>query len=298
MRGKHVVFFLMVGLVVAIVGFFSWPHPAAAQCGSSASSCKNCHEVQKQDPVNAKGEWHTAHAFGDFCEFCHAGNVKAKDKAGAHTGLINPLSDVKGSCQSCHPNDYMARAQKFADALGQPIGSGGGPAATTGSSKVAPTTNASSTSCGPAAPTDGQVIDLNKVYAEGTSNNPPTNFGNIVLLGLIGATVVTFGGLANHYEHPLERGIQAWRHLLATPVLATAPAKEAARPELAVLMPLLSTSDTETVRAITHLLSDRENGPKILQAMSHMDLQTLAMMGESDQKALATLLALAKELKS
>ena len=26
-----------------------------AQCGTQASSCKNCHEVQAKDPVNSKG---------------------------------------------------------------------------------------------------------------------------------------------------------------------------------------------------------------------------------------------------
>ncbi len=65
---------LMVGLALAI------PQPAAAQCGSSASSCKSCHETQAQDPVNTEGEWHTQHAFGDFCEFCHAGNVQAAEE--------------------------------------------------------------------------------------------------------------------------------------------------------------------------------------------------------------------------
>ena len=37
-----------------------------AQCGSQASSCKNCHEVKGENAVNAKGDWHISHAFGDF----------------------------------------------------------------------------------------------------------------------------------------------------------------------------------------------------------------------------------------
>lgn len=295
MPKKHIGLFLLLALVLAVVGFITWPRPASAQCGSSASSCKDCHEVKKQDPVNAKGAWHTAHAFGDFCEFCHAGNVKSKDKAAAHTGLINPLSDVKGSCQSCHPNDYTDRAKKFADALGVQIGSGGAPA-TTGASgtPVAPTAN--SAPCGPGAPTDGQVIDLNKIYAASLGDVAPGNIGNMVLLVLIGATVFTFGGLALHYEHPVERGIVAWHNLLATPVLATTQAPE--QPELGSLLPLLSSSDPATLRALTTLLSDRENGPQIVRALSHMDLSMLTTLGESDQKALAALLALTKELKS
>ena len=63
-----------------------------AQCGSAASSCKNCHEVKGEDAVNAKGDWHTQHAFGDFCEFCHAGNVQAADKTAAHQGLVANLA--------------------------------------------------------------------------------------------------------------------------------------------------------------------------------------------------------------
>ena len=61
--------------------------PVNAQCGSQASSCKNCHEVQGEDPVNNDGTaWHPSHAFGDFCYICHAGNNQAIDKAEAHTG--------------------------------------------------------------------------------------------------------------------------------------------------------------------------------------------------------------------
>ncbi len=124
MRKKHVGLFLLIAMMLAVIAIVTWPHPASAQCGSSASSCKNCHETQKQDPVNTKGAWHTQHAFGDFCEFCHAGNVKAKDEASAHAGMLDPLSDVQGSCQSCHPNDYIDRAKSYADALGKTVAAG------------------------------------------------------------------------------------------------------------------------------------------------------------------------------
>ncbi len=47
--------------------------PVNAQCGSQASSCKNCHEVQGEMPVNKMAPaWHQSHAFGDFCYICHA----------------------------------------------------------------------------------------------------------------------------------------------------------------------------------------------------------------------------------
>lgn len=298
MPRKHIGFFLAVALMLAGIAFVAWPHPVAAQCGSSASSCKDCHEVKKQDPVNTKGVWHTAHAFGDFCEFCHAGNVKAKDKAAAHTGMISPLADPKGSCQSCHPDDYLARATKFAGVLGVPINASGALTATNPGTSAPVAPNSSSAPCGPAAPTGGQVIDLNKIYAASINPVPTNNVGNLVLLALIAGTLAIAGGLGWHYEHPVERGIQAWRSLLAGPALATASASGAARPELGTLMPLLSSSNPETLRAVGHILSDAENGPRILQAVSHMDLETLAALGETDQKALGALLALAKEMKA
>src|SRR5512140_2831352 len=115
-------------LLLLISGFaFIGVKPVQAQCGSQASSCKNCHEVQGQDPVNNDGTgWHQSHAFGDFCYLCHAGNNQAKDEATAHTGMVPPLSDVKAACQSCHPNDLMERAQVYATALGVKVGEGGG----------------------------------------------------------------------------------------------------------------------------------------------------------------------------
>jgi len=293
----------MVAAVVAVLAFVAWPRPVAAQCGSSVSSCKDCHEVKKQDPVNTKGEWHTAHAFGDFCEFCHAGNVKGTDKASAHTGLIDPLSDVKGSCQSCHPNDYEARAAKFATVLGKPIGSGTASAAAAPAA-AAPVTAAAG-ACAPTAPSGGQLIDLNKVYAS-ASLPQSGNTGNFILAGLIAATALVFGGLVWHYERPLPRGVAAFRQLLATPASPAAVGEEgeplagafAGRPELASLLPLLNTADPETVRALAHLLADRENGPRVIKAAGHLDSRVLAALGEADPKALAALLALAKEMGS
>jgi hypothetical protein len=299
---------LIMGCLTLGAALLLFPRPAAAQCGSSVSSCKNCHEVQGQDPVNTKGAWHQQHAFGDFCEFCHAGNVKAKDKAGAHAGMVEPLADVKGSCQSCHPSDYLDRAKKYADALGKTIGTGatpsGGTPAATGAVTTTATTNAP---CGPAAPTSGQVIDLNQIYAAGPNPAPPTNVGNLILIGLIGATALVLLGLVWHYENPLPRLVVSMRSLLATPVLTATtpegvtlqvPAEIARRPEFGALERALASSDPATARAVTQLLADRENGPKILKALSHLDLQTLAALGESDQKALATLLALAREMKA
>ena len=294
MPRQHIRFLLLMAAMLAIITVIALPRPTSAQCGSAASSCKSCHEVQKVDPVNAKGAWHTAHAFGDFCEFCHAGNAKSKDKTVAHTGMLAPLADVKAGCQACHPNDYMDRAQKYATALGKPIGSGGTPASAAPIAAAGATTDNSN--CGPAAPTGGQVIDLNKVYA-GLDQAGPNILGNGILIALIVAVALALAGLVFYYEKPLPRAIATFRQILATSVVSS-PEKLGTRGDVGTLLPLLSSSDPGTVRAVTQLLSDRENGPRILKALSHLDLRALAELGESDQKALASLLTLAKEMQS
>jgi len=293
MPRKHIGFLLLLAVVLATIAAITWPRPVSAQCGSSASSCKDCHEVKKIDPVNTTGAWHTAHAFGDFCAFCHSGNTKSKDQNTAHTGMLDPLSDVKGSCQSCHPNDYMDRAKKYADTLGKPIGTGSTPASAT---TTGTTTTTSNTNCGPAAPTGGQAIDLNKVYA-GLDQVAPNILGNAILIVLIIAVAFVLAGLIFYYEKPLPRAMAAFRKLL-TGSAVSSPEHLTTRADVETVLPLLSSSDPSTVRAVTQLLSDRENGPRILKALSHLDLRALAELGESDQKALASLLTLAKEMKS
>jgi len=304
MRRKHAGTLMLVVGGLAIIILAIWPRVASADCGSSASSCKDCHEVKKQDPVNTKGVWHTNHSFGDFCEFCHSGNVKGKDKAAAHVGLTSPLADVKASCQSCHPSNYMERAQSYATVLGKPIGSGG--TTTSGGTPVASAAATRDTGCGPAAPTGGQTIDLNTVFAD-TKSPPPTGRGNLVLIAMIAATGTLLVGLVWHYDRPLERGIAAYRRLVATPAFAGATtdggtisssAAIAGRPDLASLLLRLKSSDPATIRALEHLLADPENGPKVIKALSNLDFRSLAALGGSNQKVLAALVALAKEMKA
>ena len=106
-----VTFLLVVGIF-----FLLPPKPVSAQCGSQASSCKNCHETQGVFPVNNDlTTWHGQHSFGDFCYLCHGGNNQATDKVAAHTGMVDPMTDIVVSCKSCHPKDYQARAQIYAE---------------------------------------------------------------------------------------------------------------------------------------------------------------------------------------
>jgi hypothetical protein len=216
-----IVFAAGVLLVLALVQF--QPAPVQAQCGTQASSCKSCHEVQAKDPVNSKGAWHTDHAFGDFCEFCHAGNVKATDEAGAHQGMVAWNADVKASCASCHASDYETRAQTYASTLGVQINAG----AAAGSAAAAQTAITGTTAC---APLGGEEIDYNLLYAEPLSRPPlVSNWGNVILAFMIVGIGAVFVGTAWTWEGWGAK-VGAWIRKNVTPV-TSAVAEVSKQPE-------------------------------------------------------------------
>jgi hypothetical protein len=229
--------FIIVSVLflVSFLTVFSAATPVSAQCGTSASSCKSCHEVNAKAPVNNVGAWHTSHAFGDFCSFCHGGNVQAVDQKEAHQGMFAPVSDPKGSCQSCHADDYLKKAEVYALALGAKLPSGGTPggSSTTSSAPVNATTNATSgnvsdlntggstastaptgstgananaAECKPIDPpgefkASGPLIDYNQRYnVEALGQIDPTQTGNVALI--FAAVLLTLGGgaLVWHFE--------------------------------------------------------------------------------------------------
>jgi hypothetical protein len=194
--------FLFAGLALVIAAsiFLATASPASAQCGSQASSCKNCHEVQGQDPVNSDGTgWHQSHAFGDFCYICHAGNQQATDKAAAHEGMVDPLSDVKAACQQCHVADLDARAQVYASALGVEVGSGSATPASGSSdaasaSAVSAPAAASGQSCNEIVVDDPNAINYAQSYDEIVLGKKLINWGNSILVAMIGLMVIGGGG--------------------------------------------------------------------------------------------------------
>jgi hypothetical protein len=219
MQRKKIYWMLVIaGTLIMIVSGIALAvtQPAHAQCGSQASSCKNCHEVQAKKPVNNDGTgWHQSHAFGDFCYICHGGNQQATDETAAHTGMVPPLSDIKASCQSCHPNDLQARAQVYATKLGVQIGSGGASPAS-GSSSGTPAT---ATSAAPAssntsgtpqaavvapqatlAPNDPNLVNYIQNYDEKVLGKHPTNWGNVILLVMIVVFLIGGGALIVSHE--------------------------------------------------------------------------------------------------
>lgn len=189
-------------LILLVCGIaLATPQSAKAQCGSQASSCKNCHEVQGKDPVNADGTgWHQSHAFGDFCYICHGGNNQATDEKAAHTGMVAPLSDVQAACAQCHPNDLQARADVYAKKLGVQVGTGASASSASASGAATATPAAVAQQAQPAAPPaapvdQASIVDYVQRYDENALGKLPTNWGNVILLIMIGAMVIGGGGL-------------------------------------------------------------------------------------------------------
>jgi hypothetical protein len=228
-----------------------------AQCGSQASSCKNCHEVKGEDSVNAKGDWHVSHAFGDFCEFCHGGNVQATDKASAHQGLVKPLDDVKTNCSSCHADDYQTRTEKYATALGVTVGaSTGGSTLSSAATSNTPTQPnqpaqpAQSVAQQPApaaTPTYSEVTDYVAAYR--AAKPLPPSAGTVLTGLMLGLTVV--GGGAFMYWN--EKRLRSMPRPAADETLADEQSQEVAH-----LLPILKKLDADTLRALRTVLTKRQ----------------------------------------
>jgi hypothetical protein len=198
-RKKREIGMITTGVLLVLVASF-WMGsitPVNAQCGSQASSCKNCHEVHGEYPVNNDGTaWHQSHAFGDFCYICHAGNNQATDISEAHAGMVPPLADIKAACQQCHFDDLEERAQVYAGTLGVEIGSGADGNSGSGGDPVEGSAP-ESTGIGLMAPTELDIKDPNLVdyvqrYNELVLGEYPINKGNLIVGALIG--LVLLGG--------------------------------------------------------------------------------------------------------
>ncbi len=280
-----------------------------AQCGSQASSCKNCHEVKGADPVNATGDWHVSHAFGDFCEFCHAGNVQATDKDAAHQGMVQPLGDVKANCSSCHADDYQTLAEKYATALGVTVGTSNTnpPAASSGSGSSQPTSQppAQQPPAQPAqetAPKPAMVLPSSSksVIVDYTQPANAVNVGNVIVALLLIITVVGGGAFVYWNEKRLRKAKVA--AAAAAPGAATQASGEEAvlsidqlPPDVVKLLPTLKQLDPRTLKALRIILSDRKRGEDMLQTLSVINFAVLDEMKRLDKKELSLLLALAAE---
>lgn len=251
-------------ILIAIGVFLATATPASAQCGSQASSCKNCHEVQGQKPVNSDGTgWHQSHAFGDFCYICHAGNNQAKDKTAAHTGMVNPLSDVKIACQQCHVSDYEARAQVYATTLGVNIGSGsatpasGTPeAAPVSATPVAISSAASNQNCNEMVVNDPNIVNYAQNYDEIVLGKKPVNWGNMILIGMIGLISVGGGGF-----------VVAREKLISVSYGDTCKVEGEYPAEVVAMLPKIAGLKADARKSLKHVLDNSKKAEKVLALM-------------------------------
>lgn len=307
---------LWLSLPVAIVAFvvLSWPQPASAQCGSSASSCKNCHEVQGEYSVNSSGDWHVSHAFGDFCEFCHAGNVQATEAEAAHTGMVYPLEDVNAGCAGCHPSDTVQRAEVYAVALGVTVGTGdGGDGAgnDAGEVEAAPAdTEAEPPAAAVEASSEGgqgEIVDFNSQFARtAEGQRPPLNVGNAILavmsvgLAALGSVLLwRWEGFGQRWQ--ALRGQTATTEVRRSATVASPAAQSAAdapatlreTPELAEV---LQTKDASTRQALQQLLTGAETGEAMIQALARLDPRLVRVVAQLDKEERDLLMAVVQAM--
>ena len=267
-RKYHSILMIVVGVLLVLTATI-WlvpATPANAQCGSQASSCKNCHEVQGEMPVNNDGTaWHQSHAFGDFCYICHAGNNQATDKTEAHTGMEAPLSDVKASCQQCHVADLDARAEVYATALGVEVGAGA--STTEASSGGGDTVSSASVAAGvgPASVPvsmeldvdDPNMVDYVQRYETIVLGKHSTNWGNVSLVVLISLLVVGGGGFVLFHEN--------WISITTEPL---EPLSDGHPAEIVEMLPNLEALNDKGRDGLKKLIEDPDSANELLDVVA------------------------------
>ncbi len=277
MRQKKITFLIVITGFLLVIGSaaFLMTTPAKAQCGSQASSCKNCHETQAQDPVNGDGTaWHTQHAFGDFCYLCHAGNNQTTDKTTAHVGMVDPLSDVVTNCKSCHPNDFNSLAQTYATTLGVTLGTG----SSSGTSTPAPVATASpSTAATPVAltapsglvGTNTDTVDYVQRYDQIVLGKTPVNLGNIILLVMAAGLLLGGGYFVINREGWLKLSFAETREI-----------KEGYPVDVVELVPEIARLKPEARKSLHRLLEKPATANDFLNSVNRL-IQDQAPEGES-----------------
>jgi hypothetical protein len=246
-------------------------------------------------PVNDVGDWHVSHAFGDFCEFCHAGNVQAMEVEAAHTGMFAPLFDIQASCAACHPGDTQEKAEVYAVALGVEIGSGG----STGGSPTGPSTSDGGSQGGtalelPAAEiVTGGLVDYNQRYDENVLGKRSINWGNVILGIMIAGVAVGGGGFVFWNERRIRAAaapvVDKDDELTPAPILTI----EGVSPEVSALIPQLEALNPLGRKALTKLLENPEEASDLLYRLSRLDPDLVRQVRGLDRDTRSLLLAMA-----
>jgi hypothetical protein len=283
---------------ILIAGFFLLlpATDTSAQCGSQASSCKNCHETQSEDPVNSDGTaWHTQHAQIDACVSCHAGNPQSTDKTQSHTGMVPWYSDVKAGCFSCHPDDYMQLAQEYATTLGVTLGEAG-----TVPVSETPEVTTETTATVVTEPSGGGMvisepgtIDYVQQYNETVLGEHPINWGNVIVVLLILA-ILFGGGAFVYWNERRRRGLKGFfPQKAAQPVEGVIPVVEGYSSEVTELLPLIAKLNPVGLHALKHILANPDQANEMLPALSHLDPELVKRVQALDKDSRAMLMALA-----
>ncbi|WP_407308470.1 hypothetical protein [Desulfosporosinus sp. SB140] len=275
---------------IVLMGSFwlSTPKDVQAACGASTSSCKTCHEVQGADPVSKKGDWHTQHSFGDFCQACHLGVATETDKTKAHAGVVaKPLAQPDQSCASCHPADTAARVSKYGGAVtssnstgnnsAAPSPSASGTAPSTGNGAVAPSQAA--TQVPPSSNPNFDLIDFN-------SNGKLSWLAWAIIIADILALFV----LAILFWK-WKKGLWPWafvkgRHKNVP--FNTLP------PEVQDVFTQLLKGDMQTVLALKTVL-EGQHGRQLLQALTQLPEDIVLQLQTMGKEELKSLVLLAKK---
>jgi hypothetical protein len=283
-----------------IAGFFLLLNTTrtSAQCGSQASSCKNCHETETQDPVNNDGTtWHTQHAQIDACVSCHAGNPQSTDKATSHTGMVPWFSDVRAGCASCHPSNYEQLAQQYATILGVILGGGGTtpPVATPEATSVTTSTMETLPSGGGGAIVVSQPgsIDFVQQYQQTVLGVHPINWGNVILVMIILALLLG-GGAFVYWNERRRRGLKGFYGSKAvhTPSEGQIPVVEGYSGEVTELLPLINQLNPVGLQALKRILENPYQANELLHSLSHIDPELVKRVQALDKDSRAMLLAI------
>ncbi len=290
---------ILGAILIAGTGLLLFTTRTSAQCGSQASSCKNCHETQNADPVNNDGTaWHTQHAQIDACVSCHAGNPQSTDKNQAHTGMVPWNSDVKAGCASCHPSDYEQLAQQYATTLGVTLGGGGG--AVTTPAAVTPQATAVTTSTMETLPSGGGggivvsqpgTIDYVQQYQQTVLGVHPINWGNVILVVII-LVLLVGGGVFVYWNERRRRGLKGFFTAKPAPQPGVIPEVEGYSRDVTELLPLIAALNPVGLHALKRILTNPEQANEMLHSVSHLDPELVKRVQSLDKDTRGLLLAL------
>ncbi|MEO8391459.1 MAG: hypothetical protein ABI700_00565 [Chloroflexota bacterium] len=186
--------------------------------------------------------------------------------------MVPPLSDVKASCQSCHPNDLAQRAEVYAKVLGIEVGSGtttnqalatlattpiNTETASTEQAVVSTSPTAQAAVCAPSdtqiAVDDPNVVNFVQHYNQVVLGENPVNLGNIALGGLIGLLVLGGGGFVVFNEVKFHRSPEQSER-----IEGEYPA------DVIELLPALTNLKAQSRKSLKHILNQPDKSDKVL----------------------------------